>query len=312
VTLSSGPGLDSARYEVDEDRLELTRFDFAAPLPLGLGRPLLGTLGRGDADRAGVPAERPSASDGEPAADPRPDDEGPYLVTPLVGLRAGWLVAEDQPTRAQRSALPGGYVELRTLSVGAGVGARIQLAPWLRADLRADLVQSRTTSHAAGDPPGRTLLASLDGVVVGWRAETLTGVLQLSASARIPAGPLLLLPRVTVAGLYTRTYSQTSSLQRAEGWSTTLLPGLDIEAPLFGLALGDYPLVLTVGGTWIHFEGYTGQAFGFRELFAFPVSLQVDFLGEVPLLRRLGVSAEYVGGQGVRGWAVGLAFELEL
>ncbi len=300
ITLSSGPGLDSASYRFGRDRVDLNKVEVKVPLPIELGRPFLGD-----------PFVPPTAAERDDRDAERDGEDARALLQPVLGVSAGYVVAEDRPdTSLARAALGDAWVELSTFSVGASAGLLVRPAAWLLLEPRASVVESRTVARAAGRDPGRLVLKAFTPTLVGWRVEALTGIFELDVAARIPLGPLVLGPRARVALFRTWSFSTTLREQRTRSTSTVMRCGLDVEAPLFGLAVAGRPLFASVGGTLIHYEGDAGANLDYRSLYAVQASLLVDVTGQLPMVTRMGIGGEYIRGQGVEGWSLSVAWKV--
>lgn len=291
VTLSAGPGLSGEFYRIDGVDLDLQKLELVLPLPGGLGRPL-------DLS-AGAPARPPWVVDPAPV---------PFLLQPIVAVRAGYLTVEE-PFRGELGArLPGGRLLLESASAGLGLGVRVQPWTWIRLEPRVDVVASRTTALPGGPPQVRAVLRTQADDLVHWRAETITTLVQLTASSGLDLGPARLSPRLTLGWVDVRTYSTSSPLQEGQGSSSLASVGLDVDVPLGGVQLAGAPLRARVGAAVTVYGGDAGRGFDGRPIVELPAALYLDTRRLLPL-SRLGINGEYTRGEDIEGWAVSLEYD---
>jgi len=240
-------------------------------------------------------------------AAPRPLGLGDLEWAPVLQGNIGLVSADNHFATGY---LEGNDATYRTLAVAGGGGVAIyfnehlSLAPTL-SGIYGHVENEFRPQNANGD----LIKTNASGTLVDWTMQTWSVVPGLELDYQWNWRRTVLQLSSRYSFFHTESYQSTSPILTANGNSSTWENKLDVDVPL---GLNVFGRELHTGGFLSRTELYGDAAAGLNTGHVTTVNsrLVLDFLGDLWVVRWVGLGASYFWGQNMGGWTVGLDLRL--
>ena len=224
-------------------------------------------------------------------------------------VEGGWLQYKQDFPWSSPSGVPGTFGSSWTAySVGAGVLAKVALAPGITLEPGIDVALARLRNRTSYVGSAALLQPAFDGLLFNWNAGAwlVTPGIALEWTDAVAEGTALV--RGHVARSWVASFDETDPVQQFREATNVYSVRAEYSHPT-GWQVFDRAVHWVAYGSYAGFFGANRDVLGFSSVAELGGGLELPIIAERAKAERLRLSAGYLFGSDVRGWSVGLSVE---